>query len=83
MNRKRHERFTAVRSRAARPTPLGGPWWAYVLVIGAANLARQLLLPDDVDLWVQVTTFVVTVVVVGAGVAIGARVWDREANSTR
>jgi hypothetical protein len=63
----------ALRRHAARPTRTGGPWWVYVVCIGGANLVRQLLLPDDVETWVQVSTFALTVIVVGGAVAAAAR----------
>ena len=49
----------------ARRTPWNAPWWIYVVAIGAANIARQLLLPDDVSTAVQIATFVATVLGVG------------------
>lgn len=64
-----HDLLAAAQRRATRTTPFGGPWWIYALCIGGANIARQLLLPDDVDTWIQVTTFAATVLVVGALVA--------------
>ena len=57
------------RARARRTTPLGGPWWAYAVPIGLANLVRQLVL-RGADTWVQVTTFVLLVIAVTAAVAL-------------
>jgi hypothetical protein len=51
---------------------LGGPWWLYALAIGAGNLLRQLLLRDP-PLGVQLATFVGTIVLAVAVVAIAHR----------
>lgn len=70
------EIVAAARARASRPTPLGGPWWAYALAIGLANGARQLLFPDMAT-WLQVTTFVLTVTLATAVVALTWRLTHR------
>ena len=55
---------------AHREVPLGGPWWAYAVAIGSANVARQLVMPSDVDSWIQISTFIALVVVMSALVAL-------------
>lgn len=48
-----------------RRTPWDAPWILYVIAIGAANIARQVLLPDDVSTAAQIATFAAMVVGVG------------------
>jgi hypothetical protein len=62
---------TALRTYANRTTPWGAPWWVYVVTIGAANLLRQMVMPDDVATETQAATFM-TMVVGVAAVVTGA-----------
>jgi hypothetical protein len=66
-----------VRGYLDRRTPWGAPWWIYAVGIGAANVARQLILPDDVSTAVQIVTFALMVVTVGAIVTVGFRAVER------
>jgi hypothetical protein len=79
--------WTVMRARARRRTPWGAPWWVYAVAIGAANIARQVVMPDDVSTGVQVGTFVALVVgvavlvtLVHIGLARWRRRWPRTAS---
>jgi hypothetical protein len=59
-----------MRRYLARRLPWGTPWWAYAVALGPANVARQLLVPDDVAPWLDIASFVVMVAVVGGFVTL-------------
>jgi hypothetical protein len=63
----------ALRRHLRRRTPWGAPWWLYVAAIGAANVARQLLLPADTSTAARIATFGVMVIAVGALVTAAHR----------
>lgn len=56
-----------------RRTPWDVPWWMYVVTIGAANVARQLLFPE-MSTATRVVTFVVLVLGVGFLVTVTYRI---------
>jgi hypothetical protein len=59
-----------LRAYASRTTPWGAPWWVYAVAIAAANVVRQLVMPDDVSTVQQVGTFVGMVVGVATVVTL-------------
>jgi hypothetical protein len=65
------QRLKAVlRTYTKRTTPWGAPWWVYVVTIGAANVIRQLVMPDDVSTATQIGTFVGMLIVVATLVTV-------------
>jgi hypothetical protein len=54
-----------------RRLPWGTPWWPYAVALGVANVARQLVKPDDLSTAADATIFVLMVVAVVAVVTFG------------
>lgn len=66
-----------------RRTPWDAPWWLYVVTIGAANIARQLLFPE-MPTAVRIATFAVMVLGVGLLVTVAHRtITDRPTRRSR